>query len=288
MANEIRKVVGSGSYEDFLAGEGVQFGYGLFETMAAKVDAVGIWSIQNLEGHMHRLAHSALKMDMPLPPLNEITSEIRAYVHDLSMLIEVGDSVFPKYLAIKLTVLKNKLSCDLLLSHRTNPYPSKINYHEGVHGQRLKLSELVRDEKSLLTYHKTTNYLVNLLEKRKAVEDQYDDCFFLNRQGYISETTVANLFFIKKGQILTPAVNCGILPGTARALILKQAEIRGVSIQEVFLKLEDLKNLDGAAVCNALMGIMPVKTMVDRHFDFSDGLADGLRNLVEEALCEYF
>ncbi len=73
---------------------------------------------------------------------------------------------------------------------------------------------------------KSINYLEAIIARRHALERGADDVLFFNMEQYATETTVANLFIVAKGDILTPAVSQGILPGITRHRILHLASTK--------------------------------------------------------------
>ena len=77
-----------------------------------------------------------------------------------------------------------------------------------------------RNEFSPTARFKTLNALDNVLAKREAEAKRADDALLLNTQGRLAESTVANLFLVIDGDVLTPAVAEGALPGVLRAEVI--------------------------------------------------------------------
>ncbi|HEX2195295.1 MAG TPA: branched-chain amino acid transaminase, partial [Actinomycetota bacterium] len=59
----------------------------------------------------------------------------------------------------------------------------------------------------------TGAYINSVLAKVEAVEKGFDEGIMLNPQGYISEATGENLFIVRDGELLTPPLAAGPLPG---------------------------------------------------------------------------
>ncbi|HCO44824.1 MAG TPA: hypothetical protein DIT63_12020, partial [Gammaproteobacteria bacterium] len=74
------------------------------------------------------------------------------------------------------------------------------------------------DSRDSLLYHKTTRRAV--YDRARAQRPDVDDVVLWNRRGELTETTVANLAFLRDGVWYTPPVRCGLLPGTYRAALL--------------------------------------------------------------------
>ena len=74
------------------------------------------------------------------------------------------------------------------------------------------------DRTNVFLYHKTTNRCV--YEEAKADFPGYDDVLLYNEDGEATESTLANLAVEIDGVLCTPPVECGLLPGVARAELL--------------------------------------------------------------------
>jgi branched-chain amino acid aminotransferase len=80
-----------------------------------------------------------------------------------------------------------------------------------------------RDENSPLCTIKHTNCLAALLARQEAAAHGADEAVLLNQQGRVAEATIANVFAVLDGRLVTPPLSEGCLPGVARAEILAVA-----------------------------------------------------------------
>lgn len=89
------------------------------------------------------------------------------------------------------------------------------------------------DKRDVFLYHKTTRRMV--YEEAIRACPGYDDVLLFNENGEATETTIANIAVEIDGQLFTPPVHCGLLPGTLRAWQLEHARLRErvISVQEV-------------------------------------------------------
>jgi para-aminobenzoate synthetase/4-amino-4-deoxychorismate lyase len=55
--------------------------------------------------------------------------------------------------------------------------------------------------------------------------EDLDDVLLYNERGELTEFTIGNLVVELDGQLLTPAIACGVLPGTFRAHLLETGQI---------------------------------------------------------------
>jgi branched-chain amino acid aminotransferase len=70
----------------------------------------------------------------------------------------------------------------------------------------------------------TGNYVNTALAKNEAVRNGYDEAVVLNRNGYVVEGSAENIFLVRDGVLITPAVSDGILEGITRDTIIRLAQ----------------------------------------------------------------
>ncbi|MGN7867859.1 aminotransferase class IV family protein [Paracoccus sp. 22332] len=88
---------------------------------------------------------------------------------------------------------------------------------------------------------------------RAALSGAVDEALLLNERGEICEGTITTLFLEREGRLLTPALDCGLLPGVLRASLLASGRAR-----EAVLRPDDLE--DGRILMgNALRGLIPAR-----------------------------
>ena len=70
----------------------------------------------------------------------------------------------------------------------------------------------------------TGSYINTALAVDEAHRAGYDDAIFLTQDGHVSEASAANIFLLRKGQLITPPVTADILEGIARDCVMELAE----------------------------------------------------------------
>lgn len=107
---------------------------------------------------------------------------------------------------------------------------------------------------------------INYIKAAQEAEKEYcDDALMLTIDGFISETTIANIFWIKDSQVFTPSVNCDLLPGIIRSIIIDLInEDPKLSIGEGVFKPEDLYKAEAVFCTNSVMEIKAV-SMIDGY-----------------------
>lgn len=118
---------------------------------------------------------------------------------------------------------------------------------------RLRLSDQCVSSDDVFLFHKTTHRAVydRAAAGLTGIEsNNVDDVVLTNERGEVTETTIANLFIERNGELLTPAVDCGLLAGTYRQYLLDQGRVR-----ESVITVDELKAADCLYVANALRGL---------------------------------
>lgn len=133
---------------------------------------------------------------------------------------------------------------------------------------------------SLPSVGKFTNGINYILAAREAADQGADDAIMLTVDGWISETTIANIFWISGDRISTPSVDCDLIPGITRQVVLDIISNKTtLNIQEGSFPIEAVFNAEGAAVCNSVREIMPVRRINDRHFSTHHPVLNKLQEL---------
>lgn len=222
------------------ADEGYYFGIGAFETIALEHGRRILF-----ERHMERLERAVHFLGFPFQP-GGVENKIEEYLKDREADLSGHD-------ALKVVVSEKNTA----VSARRNSYAE----WDRETGFRTVYSGIRRNETSPLTFHKTLNYAENLLERRRAQKQGYDESVFLNGKGEITEGTASNVFFVKDHKLYTPPVSCGILPGVMRAYLCEKYKA-----EEAAVRPEDVETYDEMFLTNSLMGIMPAESLGDHRF----------------------
>ena len=111
---------------------------------------------------------------------------------------------------------------------------------------------------------KTGNYLNNVLAKMEAEKLGAQDAIMVNPWGYLTEGTTSNLFFVCDGHILTPSMDCGILSGITREIIIQLAKENGLHIEEGKWPGAELLKADEIFLTGTIKKVMPVSHLDGR------------------------
>ena len=119
---------------------------------------------------------------------------------------------------------------------------------------RFVISDQRLDEKDPFFYHKTTRrqFFDREMERQKALTG-CDEVVFLNKKGELTEGTRTNLFIEIDGRLFTPALTCGLLPGTLREELL---DLPRAAASEAVLTPQDLLTADRIYLGNSVRGLV--------------------------------
>jgi para-aminobenzoate synthetase/4-amino-4-deoxychorismate lyase len=119
---------------------------------------------------------------------------------------------------------------------------------------RFVISDQRLDEKDPFFYHKTTRrqFYDREMERQKALTG-CDEVVFLNKKGELTEATRTNLFIEIDGRLFTPALTCGLLPGTLREELL---DLPRAAASEAVLTPQDLLAADRIYLGNSVRGLI--------------------------------
>ena len=106
---------------------------------------------------------------------------------------------------------------------------------------------------------KTNNYLGYTMAALWAKEHHLNDAILLNSQGNIADATIANVFLIQNGLIVTPALSEGPVSGVMRKYLLTQLREKGYEVREGVVSASDLANASEVFLTNAIYGMRWVK-----------------------------
>lgn len=91
-----------------------------------------------------------------------------------------------------------------------------------------------------------------------AASQGCDDALLINREGFVTETSRANVFLERDGLLLTPPVAHGLLPGVLRRELLEAGRAR-----EAALRIEDLAGEARWFVGSSLRGLRQARLIAD-------------------------
>lgn len=122
-------------------------------------------------------------------------------------------------------------------------------------------------EKSLSRKVKLTQSLNYIKAMEEANQKGFDDALMVTIDDFISETAIANIFWVKDDQVFTPSSECDLLPGVTRSVVLDLFFNQKIEVNHGKYRIEELKKAEAVFCCNSLREIMPVSIIDQDEFD---------------------
>lgn len=229
---------------------GFLLGEGLFETMRAYNGR-----IFGIDRHLRRLHKGAEALGLRLPSaaqLRSATSELlqankleRARVR-MTITSGPGGPGIVASTAVEPTVV--------ILAHPLD-LPSERVYRHGMRGVILPIRKFAS---APLVGIKSISYGENLAGRRLAAEAGADEGIFLNHLGDLCEGTASNVFLYRFGELLTPDLESGCLPGITREVVLEAAPSLGLKVKTTAVSPIDLAQAEEAFLTSSTRELMPL------------------------------
>lgn len=126
---------------------------------------------------------------------------------------------------------------------------------------------------------KFTNGINYILAAQEASKKGGDDALMQTVNGWISETTIANIFWINDNTIFTPSVECDLIPGITRDIVLQIIKKESSwEVRQDKFKVNHIFDADAAWICNSVREILPVQQIDGHHLNVEHELLKELQN----------
>lgn len=245
------------------------YGEGLFETFRWNKTAPVF-----LNKHLERMKQGAELLKIPFPGKSKLKKRVEKAIEKSDL-----EDAYAKLCLLSSSPAKFYSEANeesVLVMTRKYKKPNKR--------MKVCIASAKRHSSSPSLYIKSINYLENVLTRRKSINQGYDDAIFLNEREEVSESTSANLFWVKEDTLYTPTVECGLLPGITREALISLAPNLGFEVEEGNFKLDKVYNSEGIFLTNALMGIAEVTKIGEKETSPSEKLFKKLRKSLFEEL----
>jgi branched-chain amino acid aminotransferase len=166
-----------------------------------------------------------------------------------------------------------------IIASRITLYPEEM-YRHGLHVVTCATRRIPHGALSPMV--KSLNYLNNVLAKIEAQQAGAGEGLMLNEQGFVAECTGDNIFTVKNGKILTPAISSGALSGITRQVTFEMAAELGIAISEPDMTRYDIFTADECFLTGTAAEVIPVVKLDSRV------IGDGVPGPVTRALIERF
>lgn len=241
--------------------EGLMFGQGVFETLK-----VNNGKLEFFNYHYERLVNGCKVLDINF----NIDME---KLYNLSIEVIKKNNIVNG--SLKINVLKNRETFDIIITSNDRVYLEEVKDK----GYNIVFAKNRKFSKNPINYIKSNNYVINILELNRVMSINKDEAIFLNEKDEITEGSISNIYFVKNNEIYTPKLECGLLNGVIRRILIEE-----FNVKEVIIRSDDIKYYDYAFLSNSLMRIIPIKSFENVEYNFNLNFLKKLEKEIENIM----
>lgn len=134
---------------------------------------------------------------------------------------------------------------------------------------------------------KMLSWAENLTWYEEARQQGFDEVVLLNERGEVCECTSANVFAAIGGEVSTPPLDSGCLPGVTRELLLDVVRVPGIKVAERTLMPQDLERADQVFITSTTRDLLPVISIAGLNVRNQANVVDPLVRALEQYRAEY-
>ena len=134
---------------------------------------------------------------------------------------------------------------------------------------------------------KILSWAMNLTWLESVQSRGFDEAILLNERGEVAECTSANIFIANGGQVWTPPLGSGCLPGITREVLLGGIHVPGIKIGEKTLMPADLEFADEVFITSTTRDLLPVAQIEEKKVSRSDRTRQALGGAFSEFVKRY-
>jgi 4-amino-4-deoxychorismate lyase len=221
-----------------------------------------------LDEHLARMAVSAARLELDLPPAGQLVELAEQALHgwpaDIEGALRIvctrgGEDGGPATVFATLT----EVGAKQLKGRRDGIVvgTASLGYPAGARA----------DAPWLLGGAKTVSYAVNMASQRWATAQGLDDVLWVSGDGWALEAPTANLVWLAGGRLWTvPATITGILAGITVRYLLEHAGELGFGAGERMIRPADLTAADGMWLASSVRGLAEIRTLDGKPLGPSD------------------
>ncbi len=110
----------------------------------------------------------------------------------------------------------------------------------------------------------SASYLNSGLAHMEVELNGYGEAILLNEDGKVAEGSGENIFIVRDGELITPPLSDGVLPGITRDSVIKVARDAGYTVREMSLVRTELYTADEVFMTGSAAELTPVNS-IDRR-----------------------
>jgi len=258
----------------------LHYGSGVFEGIRAYETENGT-AVFRLKEHIERLFNSAKIFKMDIPYSKE---EFRQAVKDTIKVNKLKSCyirplVYRGYNDLSL----NPFNCPVNCAVAVWEWGAYLGEEALAKGIKTKISSYARSYINSTSQKAKIcgNYANSIFAKMEAIEAGVDEAIILDTQGYITEGSGENLFWVRDGVIYTTPT-ATVLEGITRDAVIKIAKDMGYQVQEKYICRDELYISDELFFTGTAAEVTPIRE-IDNY-----QIGEGKRGPVTENIQKKF
>ena len=258
-----------------VADRGLQYGDGLFETLALRNGEPLLWN-----RHIQRLVEGCRRLGMPVPDSELLREEVvriaGTEARAVAKIILTRGTAGRGYRADA-----SGATTRIVQSLPWPAYPDA----SGKQGVTVRWCETRLARQSRLAGIKHLNRLEQVLA-RAEWQDDVAEGLMCDTDGQVIEGTMTNLFLVgDDGTVVTPDLSQSGVAGVMRAQVLDSAAAMGMhcAIQAVTTNM--VESAQELFLTNSLIGIWPIRRIEARHYVVAGQITTALQTALQAAEC---
>ena len=255
----------------------LHYGSAIFEGARCYNTEIGS-RIFRLDEHVKRFFNSAKIYGMPIPYApDELSDAIKTTIKE-NHLNEcyIRPIAFYGWDEVGINPTGNKVHVAIAVW----PWSAYMGEEGLKNGVAVQVSTWARiDTRSMPTRAKIAgNYANSILAKMEAQRLGFSEAILLNVEGMVTEGSGENIFMLNNGEITTPPLSAGALPGITRDSIIQIGRKLGYSVVEQNFSRSDLLLADEAFFSGTAAEVTPIREIDGRK------IGNGVRGPITEKI----
>lgn len=220
------------------------------------------------EDHMRRLT-SGIATRFSIT--ENLPATIRGGIEDLSK-----HELFPE-INVKVTVTFTGQDYSISIFYIYSVYPTEEMYRDGV---PLILYRAERTDPGVKLLDNSLRLSVNeVMRKKKAYE-----ALLVNREGYITEGSRSNLFFVNSEETVYTAPDSMVLQGITRKYIIDLCMANGIRLVFKAAMASEISSFSSAFITGTSPMVLPVSRIGSTHFRVGNLTTEKLRKMYKQVM----